>query len=573
MKLRSILIFTSLILALAFVFSSCAENTDSEGDSSDIAEESVSETESNAEDNKNNDTPEAPDDEGDDENDPPEKTPYTVRESYLPEKLSKELAERFEGKTSSFKAVYLASGPFAFQDVYTISDCKIVSITIPVMNLYSTDDNGDFTFTIHKIGNSYNSMKVSPTSSYAIKINAKKYSLEPNTEGVYKMIKVDVSEYNIELTNLQTVAFGATGDSLIPAYLAKDNLNLNLMSRAYKQQFPQATGILQKIGTGFSTIPDILCYDLELERTYASEDAYKAAEAEEQAYKNMVSELKAKYSGKTVSILGDSISTFKYVSNNTHNNATTGGNAIYYPNADYNVYDYRYTYWGRLLTDLGMELCVNNSWSSSRVYGRANTSDSMPLRATELDNDNGTPDDPSDDISPDVIIVYMGINDLQNDSPFGDLYAILEANDGRTDNEKISAWFDTVKAQAEAAGDSIVMGSTYTTFEQAYALGLNSMKEKYPNAELYCMTLVQTYDTNRCNAQQIGEYNRCISALAEYFGATVIDQYSSDSERTFRNVHAYSTPGDGHCIHPSSKGHELMERLIVKTMYKKNTAN
>ena len=87
--------------------------------------------------------------------------------------------------------------------------------------------------------------------------------------------------------------------------------------------------------------------------------------------------------------------------------------------------------------------------------------------------------------------------------------------------------------------------------------------------EIYCMTLMQNYDS-RCDAAVVEKYNVCIKAIAEFMGATVIDQNGEYSELTADKVHAYSTTFDTNGVHPDSAGHELMERLIVKTMCEKN---
>ena len=172
---------------------------------------------------------------------PSEEGIYTVKENYLPSSLAQTLATGFEGKNSQFAAINMSNAPYTFTDVYTISDCKLLSVTIPVMNTLNTDSDGNFTFTIYKLGNSLDDIKSSPNKSYAIKINASEYGLAANTEKIYKLIKVDVSEYDIKLKSYQTVAFSSSTDSIIPAYLTKDNSNSNVISNAYKQQFPQST--------------------------------------------------------------------------------------------------------------------------------------------------------------------------------------------------------------------------------------------------------------------------------------------------------------------------------------------
>ena len=63
--------------------------------------------------------------------------------------------------------------------------------------------------------------------------------------------------------------------------------------------------------------------------------------------------------GKTVSILGDSISTFEgYIPE---------GYLAYYPGNDMTLDDVNDTWWMKMLQNTGMELLVNGSWSGSLV--------------------------------------------------------------------------------------------------------------------------------------------------------------------------------------------------------------
>ena len=63
-------------------------------------------------------------------------------------------------------------------------------------------------------------MKIAAKRSYPIKINAEEYSLTPNASNVYQYIKVDLSDYGIVLTESETMAFFASTDTLIPAYIS-----------------------------------------------------------------------------------------------------------------------------------------------------------------------------------------------------------------------------------------------------------------------------------------------------------------------------------------------------------------
>lgn len=98
--------------------------------------------------------------------------------------------------------------------------------------------------------------------------------------------------------------------------------------------------------------------------------------------------------GKTISILGDSISTFKdYIPT---------GNATYYPQN--NVQNVSDTWWMQLVTELGAKLGINESWSGSCVS--VTSGERLPMasldRIQNLDN-NGTPD---------VILFFGGTNDI-----------------------------------------------------------------------------------------------------------------------------------------------------------------
>ena len=105
------------------------------------------------------------------------------------------------------------------------------------------------------------------------------------------------------------------------------------------------------------------------------------------------------FKGKKLSILGDSISTYKGVSDDASANSTLLYNPYYYRDP----LPLEKTYWKLVMTSLGLTLCVNNSWSGGNLSGKDNP-DSGVNRANNLSRDDGT--------EPDIVIVFMGINDL-----------------------------------------------------------------------------------------------------------------------------------------------------------------
>lgn len=105
------------------------------------------------------------------------------------------------------------------------------------------------------------------------------------------------------------------------------------------------------------------------------------------------------WKGKKVSILGDSISTYRGVSNDTGARQDIGENPFRYQLP----FPLEKTYWQRVINHFGMELCVNNSWSGGNLTGFHNP-DAGVNRSKRLAKDDGT--------TPDLVLLFMGINDL-----------------------------------------------------------------------------------------------------------------------------------------------------------------
>ena len=78
--------------------------------------------------------------------------------------------------------------------------------------------------------------------------------------------------------------------------------------------------------------------------------------------------------GKKISILGDSVSTYTDYSNNIKYNTTIGNNSVYYNNYKEDRHPVHMsltledTWWMQVIEELDLQLCVNNSWSGSRIY-------------------------------------------------------------------------------------------------------------------------------------------------------------------------------------------------------------
>ena len=228
------------------------------------------------------------------------------------------------------------------------------------------------------------------------------------------------------------------------------------------------------------------------------------------------------YRGKTLSILGDSISTYAgYI---------PSGNANFYTGSNCGVTSVDDTWWMKLMTALGMTLNLNNSWSGSRVT-TTNGSDSAGC-GTRCQNLGTTPG---------VIIVYMGINDFNNEVGLGT--------------------YD---------GNGTFPTST-TTFREAYAVMLDKILTAYPSAEVWCATLPACERNGSTGAPEINgnnvlldDFNKAIRNLSQVFGAKILE--FAQCGLTYENMSVYMgdwASGTGQGLHPNKSGHSLIANYAI----------
>lgn len=122
------------------------------------------------------------------------------------------------------------------------------------------------------------------------------------------------------------------------------------------------------------------------------------------------------FKGKTISILGDSISTFENVSNGTAadtTNSTIRNDAVYYSSGNVSSFGVTQadTWWRQTADVLGMRVLVNNSWSGSRVINFTDGTGSAYVgRCQNLHDNTGS----NSGETPNIIAIYMGTNDTKN---------------------------------------------------------------------------------------------------------------------------------------------------------------
>lgn len=234
-------------------------------------------------------------------------------------------------------------------------------------------------------------------------------------------------------------------------------------------------------------------------------------------------EIKDRYKNKYFSILGDSISTLE-------------GYSEPYEFAFYNlekkfeadVFSEIDTWWGKVIDALGGKLLKNNSISGSTVVWS---------RGYDLPNygcsDERTQSLKSGDISPDVIIVYMGTND----------------------------WGRGVTVTHEKQGDT--EEKDLTVFSDAYGVMLEKLRGNYLSAEIWCVSLgVSRWTGNDSfkfpfykNGKHILEYCNAIKSCVNQLGGRFLDIYHSEED--------YDTI-DGY--HPNASGMQTIANSILNQL-------
>ena len=221
---------------------------------------------------------------------------------------------------------------------------------------------------------------------------------------------------------------------------------------------------------------------------------------------------------ETISIVGDSISTFKGV--------IPEGYYDFFPENG-TVGSIKETWWRQAFEELNLELCVNASSSGATCAGDSTSAENPQVGCDEF-RTGGLADAAGN--APDIILVYMGTNDLLESIPMG-------SNDGTTQ-----------------VSDGVI-----ANFSDAYTLMLDKLRTKYPQAKIYCCTIlpVGTWGTDGamipfCNGAdgglQASSYADKIRQIAENKGLQVIDLYSCGV--TMENILEMTSDG----VHPTPAG-------------------
>ena len=230
-----------------------------------------------------------------------------------------------------------------------------------------------------------------------------------------------------------------------------------------------------------------------------------------------------KYSGKNISVLGDSVSSLE------------GYNPEGYPaffSADnceqYNIYKPADTWWGEVIEKLDAKLLKNDSWSGSLVSAQITQAQVFPSSSS----DERTSHLHKNDEKPDLILIYMGIND----------YILGTAVDG-------------VLRQVERYN--------YRYFSFAYNKMLEKLKINYPNSEIFCITLNPTRVKDNESFSFPLEY---LNNSLESFNNAIKKSASRNNCRVIDTFKYNETIETLDTAHPTREGMHTLAQLILKEL-------
>ena len=242
--------------------------------------------------------------------------------------------------------------------------------------------------------------------------------------------------------------------------------------------------------------------------------------------------------GKTISILGASISTYAGTSNGAAadtTNSTIADNVKYYPNTTIPEVTLNDTWWMQAANDLGLRLLVNNAWSGSAILlERSGTVGAYVNRCVQLHDDTG--DNAGEE--PDIICIQMGFNDF-------------------------SYGKDTL-GTSDIDYDALITAEGYgtpATTMEATAIMLDKIVKRYPDAEVYMFNHFPRVGQSASDTTLMEQLNADIAQVCERFGVTVVDLYT-----TLTNP---AHIGDGR-LHPNRLGMDVITEA-VKTAILANT--
>ncbi len=236
------------------------------------------------------------------------------------------------------------------------------------------------------------------------------------------------------------------------------------------------------------------------------------------------------------SVLGDSISTFEGL--------IPEGWRLYYDKhfrEDTGVIEPSDTWWGHVIDHFGGKLLVDGAFSGSLVEGAGFPAGDSDERVAALAKDG---------VSPDVILIYIGIND------YGWGGARAQAA-GRGNARPVCLEGAAEPAPAVAG---VASADALSRFAAAYESMLSRVRAAYPQARVWCVTHCAGHSrgceratfTDNLRGVPLASYNAAIREAARNAGANVADAAAFGLD--------YQCREDG--VHPTVFGMAQLARMV-----------
>lgn len=272
--------------------------------------------------------------------------------------------------------------------------------------------------------------------------------------------------------------------------------------------------------------------------------------------------------GKYISVMGDSISTYMGWSDSrpiaSESCTHRYGEPYYGPvgsdchNTALLVED---TWWHQAAQQLGAEILMSNAGNSTGLLHA-----SYPANADwqqYLQDLLAYKTRPyymgADGIDPDIIALYIGSSDVRfSPEAFGTLAAVD---------------FDTLIVKNS---DGTYSYAEPVTVAESYCILLHKIMTTYPNAEVYCFTVVPSAGgtLSTCNKRLAAAlpYNDMIRSIADHYGAIVVDLFKEfdldpdgDGKTTQEKFDAFQACYNND-PHPNAAGFDVITKCFVDTV-------
>jgi lysophospholipase L1-like esterase len=239
-----------------------------------------------------------------------------------------------------------------------------------------------------------------------------------------------------------------------------------------------------------------------------------------------------------VSVIGDSISTYEGAIPDGWNCFYTGQNLV-----DTGVDSVDKTWWMKTIKGMGGEFLANASWSGSMVEGAGYPAGESRERTDALQKDGQHPD---------VVLIFMGINDFGWGGTWNQVL-------GR--GSAVPLTIDLSKYPFVSPGHAADHADFY--FQLAYARMIQNIQHDNPDAIIWCITMPvprlkdATHTTFMYHMRDVefDAYNNAIRIAAVENGCELAD---------IRALQLDYESADG--THPSEKGMDQIAKMILAAM-------